>query len=83
MDIGRLRTLRELAARDTMTAVANVMLVSPSAISQQITQLEQEAGVALIERRGRGVRLTVAGQRLAAHAETIILVLEAARSELA
>lgn len=83
MDFGRLRTLRELWKRGTMSAVADATHVSASAVSQQISQLEAEAGVPLIERRGRGVRLTEAGERLAMHAETIMAVLEEARTDFA
>jgi DNA-binding transcriptional LysR family regulator len=83
MDIARLRTLRELALRQTMAAVAEALRISPSAVSQQIALLESEAGLPLIERRGRRVRLTQAGQRLVAHAERAIAVLEDAKTELA
>ena len=83
MDVARLRTLRELAVRQTMAAVAEVLRVSPSAVSQQIGQLEAEAGLRLIERRGRRVRLTQAGQRLVAHADRIIAALEDAKTDLA
>ena len=83
MDLGRLRTLRELAVRQTMAAVAQALLVSPSAVSQQIALLEEETGSQLVERRGRGVRLTAAGQKLLVHAERIITEIEAAKTELA
>ena len=83
MDLGRLRTLRELSQRRTMAAVADALLISPSAVSQQISQLEDETGVQLVERRGRGIVLTVAGEHLANHAGNIIQAVEAARSGLA
>ena len=83
MDVARLRTLRELALRQTMAAVADALRVSPSAVSQQIALLEAEAGLPLIERRGRRVRLTEAGHRLVAHAERVIAVLEDAKTDLA
>jgi DNA-binding transcriptional LysR family regulator len=83
MDVARLRTLRVLAMRQTMAAVAEALRVSPSAVSQQIAQLETEAGLRLIERRGRRVRLTQAGQRLVKHAERIIAALEDAKADLA
>jgi DNA-binding transcriptional LysR family regulator len=83
MDLARLRTLRELALRQTMAAVAEALRVSPSAVSQQIAQLETEAGLQLIERRGRRVRLTQAGQRLVIHAERVIAALEDAKTDLA
>ncbi|GJD51786.1 HTH-type transcriptional regulator HdfR [Methylobacterium crusticola] len=83
MDLARLRTLRELAVRGTMAAVAEALLVSPSAVSQQIALLEGEMGTALVERRGRGVVLTLAGARLAEHAGAVIAILEEARTDLA
>lgn len=83
MDIARLRALRELSLRQTMAAVAEALHLTPSAVSQQIAQLEEEAGLALVERRGRGVRLTPAGARLVEHAETVLAVLDAARADLA
>lgn len=46
--------LRELAERGTVGAVADVMDITPSAVSQQLKLLEREAGVALLEPAGRG-----------------------------
>lgn len=83
MDLNRLRTLRELAVRQTMAAVSEALFISPSAVSQQLALLEEETGSQLIERRGRGVRLTAAGQMLLVHAERIILEIEAAKTDLA
>lgn len=54
MDFFRLRTLRELSRRETMAAVADALGISSSAVSQQIAQLEDEVGIPLVERRGRG-----------------------------
>jgi DNA-binding transcriptional LysR family regulator len=83
MEIGRLRALLELSRRGTIAAAANALFLTPSAISQQLSQLEGDAGVALTERVGRGVRLTPAGQALVGHAERIMAVLGEARSEMA
>jgi DNA-binding transcriptional LysR family regulator len=83
MDLGRLRALRELSQRQTMAAVAEALFLTPSAVSQQIAQLEEEAGAKLVERQGRGVRLTRAGEALVAHAERIFGILDEAKSELA
>ena len=83
MDIARLRALRELSTRQTMAAVAEALFLTPSAVSQQIAQLEEEAGVPLTERQGRGVRLTPAGEVLVTHAERILMVLDEARADLA
>ena len=81
-DRARLRLLRELAQRGTMTAVATAFGLTSSAVSQQLAVLEREARVALLERVGRRVRLTAEGTRLAAHAETILSAVEAAALDL-
>ena len=83
MDFVRLRTLRELALRKTMAAVADALSISPSAVSQQVAQLEDELQVELVERRGRGVLLTPAGKRLVAHVEKLTAVLEEAKTDIA
>jgi len=83
MDLARLRALRELSIRRTMAAVAEALYVSPSAVSQQIALLEQEVGIDLIERRGRGVELTPAGKQLVERAERILIELESARADIA
>ena len=83
LDVRRLRLLRELAARGTVTAVAEALSYTPSAVSQQLAALERDAGVPLTERVGRGVQLTEAGRRLAVHADAVIARLEAAEADLA
>jgi DNA-binding transcriptional LysR family regulator len=83
VEVGRLRALLELARCGTMAAAAEALFLTPSAVSQQIAQLEEEAGVKLTERVGRGVRLTPAGQALVAHTERLLVVLDEARSEMA
>jgi DNA-binding transcriptional LysR family regulator len=81
-DLARLRLLRELAHRGTMTAVANAFGLTSSAVSQQLAVLEREARVALMERVGRRVRLTADGARLASHAEAILRAVEEAELDL-
>ena len=66
LDLKRLRLLRELNHRGTIGAVASELAYSPSAVSQQLALLEKEAGVPLLERVGRNVRLTAAAQTLVA-----------------
>jgi DNA-binding transcriptional LysR family regulator len=83
IDVRRLRLLRELAARGTVAAVADALSYTPSAVSQQLAVLEREAGVRLLERAGRGVRLTSAGQVLVGHAEAVLARLEQAEADLA
>jgi len=81
-DLARLRLLRELARRGTMTAVADTFGLTSSAVSQQLATMEREARVALLERVGRRVRLTAEGARLVAHAETILKAVDAAELDL-
>lgn len=82
LDVHRLRLLCELDRRGTLAAVARALSYSPSAVSQQLTQLEAETGVALLEPAGRGVRLTAQARILVAHGETIFERLEEAEAEL-
>jgi DNA-binding transcriptional LysR family regulator len=82
IDLIRLRLLRELAHRGTMTAVATAFGMTSSAVSQQLATMEREAGVALLERVGRRVRLTAEGARLVSHAEAILQAVEAAELDL-
>ncbi len=83
LDLRRLRLLRELEARGTVGAVAEALAYSPSAVSQQLAVLQREAGVALLEPAGRGLRLTDAGRTLAAHADALLRRMEAAEADLA
>ena len=83
LDVRRLRLLYELSRRGTIAAVGAALHVSPSAVSQQLALLESEAGVPLLERVGRGVRLTEAGRALATDAGQVIAHLERAEADLA
>nr|BFE80864.1 hypothetical protein GCM10020093_034650 [Planobispora longispora] len=83
LDVRRLRLLRELSHRGTIAAVAEALMFTPSAVSQQLSALEREAGVALLERTGRRVALTPAGIALVGHAEAVLERLEQAAAELA
>ena len=83
LDVRRLRLLRELAHRGTIVAVAQALAFTPSAVSQQLSALEREAGLPLLERSGRRVVLTPAGRNLVGHAEAVLEQLERAAAELA
>ena len=83
LDLRRLRLLYELHERGTIAAVADALQFTPSAVSQQLAVLEREAGVALLERAGRGVRLTDAALVLVRHAEALLERAELAEAELA
>src|SRR3954449_357070 len=72
LDLRRLRLLRALHERGTIAAVADALQFTPSAVSQQLAILEREAGVRLLERAGRGVRLTDPALMLVGHAEALL-----------
>lgn len=81
-ELRRLRLLHELALRGTLAAVAEALSYSPSTISQQLAQLEKDAGVPLLVADGRRVRLTEHGVALAAHAARALELEEGIRGEL-
>src|SRR4051812_35099024 len=83
LDLRRLRLLRELHVRGTIAAVAEALQYTPSAVSQQLAVLEREAGRPLLERAGRGVRLTDDALVLVGHAEALLARAEVAEAELA
>ncbi|MFB9923519.1 LysR family transcriptional regulator [Amycolatopsis halotolerans] len=82
MDLGRLRTLREFADRGSVTAAAQALHCTPSAISQQLRALQTEVGIALTEPAGRGLRLTDAGRALVARADDVLAAMDRAEAEL-
>lgn len=81
-DVSRLRLLGEVARHGSIAAAARSNRVTSSAVSQQISLLEREAGVPLVERRHRGVALTGAGQVLVDKAEQLRQILEETRTEM-
>jgi DNA-binding transcriptional LysR family regulator len=83
LGVWRLQLLREVARRGTIRAAAEALSITPSAISQQLRILEAEAGTPLLERDGRRVRVTDAGEMLVRHADAITAAIVAAESELA
>jgi DNA-binding transcriptional LysR family regulator len=83
LDLRRLRLLRELNERGTIAAVADALQFTPSAVSQQLAILEREAGVPLLERAGRGVRLTDPALVLVEHADALLERAALAEAELA
>jgi DNA-binding transcriptional LysR family regulator len=82
METRRLELLVELSRLGSMRAVADLLGITTSTVSQQIAVLSREMDTALIEPHGRGVRLTPEGRRLAEHAVTILAAVEAAHLDL-
>lgn len=83
LNVHRLHLLAELRRLGTLGEVAASLSYSPSAVSQQLAQLEREVGVPLLERDGRRVRLTEAAHLLADRADSVVELLERTESELA
>jgi DNA-binding transcriptional LysR family regulator len=81
-DLQHLRTLVEFERRGSMRAVAEATGYSTSAVSAQLSALQRDAGVSLLEPSGRKVRLTPAGNRLVEHARSILAAADAARLDL-
>ncbi|WP_314177584.1 LysR family transcriptional regulator [Streptomyces winkii] len=81
-EVRRLRLLRELAAHGTIAATAEACSLTPSAVSQQLSLLEKEAGTPLLVRDGRRVVLTEAARVLVAASERVLAELERARAEV-
>ncbi|MZF55466.1 LysR family transcriptional regulator [Streptomyces sp. SID5594] len=81
-DVKKLRILRTLRDRGTVTATAEALLMTPSAVSQQLTNLAKQLGVELLEPQGRRVRLTDAAHLVLRHAEAVFAQLERADAEL-
>ena len=82
LDIRRLHILKTLELEGTMTAAAAKLHMTTSAVSQQLAVLEKEAGLALLVRTGRKVRLTEAGAMLVEHFGRIASEVEAAEATL-
>lgn len=78
----RLRVLLAAARAGSFSAAADVLFLTPSAVSQQIAALEREVGAALFERGRRGVDLTTAGEALHRHAEAVANRLADAQAEI-
>src|SRR5436190_11866354 len=82
LDVTRLRVLDAVARHGSVTAAARELDYSQSSVSHHLGRLEGETGAQLLQRAGRGIRLTQAGRLLADRAAEIIGRLDAADAEL-
>lgn len=82
LTLQHLRLLREVARQSTITAAADTLGYTRSAVSQQLMGLERATGVQVLERVGRNVRLTDAGRVLVDNAEEILSKVESAQAAL-
>lgn len=83
MDLARLRVLAAVAREGSVTAAAEALHYAQPSVSHHLARLEAEVGVPLVQRAGRGIRLTDAGRLLAARAEEILGRVSSAREEVA
>ncbi|WP_033313972.1 LysR family transcriptional regulator [Streptomyces iakyrus] len=82
LDLQRLRALHAVSVHGTVGAAALALGYTPSAVSQQIAKLERETRTVLLEREGRGVRLTDEARQLVAAAQELLAIVERAETEL-
>lgn len=83
LDVTRLRVLAAVARLGSVTAAARELNYSQPSVSHHLARLEQETGAQLLQRVGRGIRLTEAGRILADRAVEILGRLDSAGAELA
>jgi DNA-binding transcriptional LysR family regulator len=83
LNLERLRVLQAVARHGSVTGAAAELHVTTSAVSQQLARLERESGTTLVERNGRGIRLTDSALVLAGHAQAILSLAEQAQADVA
>ncbi|MEU4687958.1 LysR family transcriptional regulator [Actinoplanes sp. NPDC023714] len=83
LDVTRLTVLVAVARHGSVTAAARALHYAQPSVSHHLARLEAETGSRLVQRVGRGVRLTEAGRMLADRAEEILGRLASAEAELA
>lgn len=82
IDVSRLRVLVAVAREGSITAAAEALHYAQPSVSHQLAKLEAEVGVPLLQRMGRGIRLTDAGRLLAERAGHILAQMESVTAEL-
>jgi DNA-binding transcriptional LysR family regulator len=83
LDLRRLQTFAAVVDTGSVTAAARRLEYTPSSVSQQVSALERDTGVALFEKYGRGIRPTEAGRLLAEHAAIVLRTVDDAETALA
>lgn len=83
MELFQLRSLLAVGKEGNVTRAADSLHLTQPAVTQQLRGLEREFGAKLVERTGRGVRLTAAGETLREHAQRALAILDEARRQVA
>jgi DNA-binding transcriptional LysR family regulator len=81
LTLEKLRSLLAVANHGTIAGAAVEVGYTPSAVSQQLSTLERELGISLVERSNRGVSLTPAGRQLCVRAPAILDLVQIATVE--
>jgi DNA-binding transcriptional LysR family regulator len=82
LELGLLRALHAVSTNGSINAAAEALHITNSAVSQRLAKLERDVGQVMLERHGRGVRLTDAARLLVDHAEQILSLVDAAEAAL-
>ena len=82
LDLSRLRVLVAVAREGSVTGAAEALHYAQPSVSHQLAKLEAEVGVPLLQRMGRGIRLTDAGRLLVERAESILAQVESVHAEM-
>lgn len=82
MELTYLKTFREVAKWGSFTRAAETLGYAQSSITTQIQKLEESYGAVLLERFGRKMRLTMAGETLLQYADDIVRLHEESKEVL-
>lgn len=82
MTFGQLKTFLEVARQGSIRGAAASLMVTEPSVSATVSSLSSEIGVNLLQREGRGIRLTPAGSQLAKYAAEILGLVEQASSRV-
>lgn len=81
LSLNQLRTLLEVASAGSVHDAAERLVISQPAVSAALAGLQKTIGAAVVERNGRGIRLTPSGERLAGYGRQIFALLDEAVAE--
>ena len=83
MDVPQLRTILHVAELGSLSKAADRLRIAQPALSRQVRLLEEELGIRLFDRNGRGMVVTDAGKKVLRHAQRIMQELDEIRATVA